>query len=274
MSRIKQTFSDLKQQHKKALIPFITAGDPNLKTSLQLMFKMVEAGANLIELGVPFSDPMADGPVIQKASERALLDQVSLDDVFELVRKFREKNTTTPIILMGYLNPIEIMGYETFAQKASEAGIDGVLTVDCPPEESEDFMSLLKQYNLDGIFLISPTTTAERIAYICEQASGFIYYVSIKGVTGSAVLDIDSISQRLGMIRKQTSIPVGVGFGIRDAKTAALLGSTADAVIVGSANVKLIEQGLANNISNDTITGQISGLLSSMRIALDDLGDR
>lgn len=269
MSRISSTFATLKDNNQKALIPYVTAGDPNLDITVPLMHKMVEAGANLIELGIPFSDPMADGPVIQKASERALLHNTSLLDVLEQVKQFRETDNQTPVILMGYLNPIEVMGYENFVEQANNAGVDGALIVDFPPEESHDFIRAMKQKEMDSIFLLSPTTTDERIQLICDQASGFVYYVAIKGVTGSAQLDTTDIANRISHIKTMTDLPIGVGFGIKDAQTASTLGAVADAVIVGSANVKLIEAGVENNLDNSAIIDDIYSLLSSIRKALD-----
>ncbi|MBF0264508.1 MAG: tryptophan synthase subunit alpha [Gammaproteobacteria bacterium] len=271
MSRISSVFESLKNNNQKALIPYITAGDPNLDITVPLMHEMVKAGANIIELGIPFSDPMADGPVIQKASERALVHNTSLMDVFNLVKQFREDDKDTPIILMGYLNPIEIMGYQNFVDQAHAADIDGVLIVDFPPEESHEFNIAMKEKELDTIFLLSPTTTDNRIKLICDQASGFVYYVAIKGVTGSAQLDTADIADRITHIKNMTQLPIGVGFGIKNAETASKLGAAADAVIVGSANVQLIESGIENNLNNQAIMQNIFDLLSSMRVALNQL---
>ncbi len=196
MSRIGQTFTALKAQNKKALIPFITAGDPGKGLTVPLMHALVEAGADIIELGVPFSDPMADGPVIQRASERALANKVGLHDVLAMTAEFRKTNTTTPVVLMGYANPVEHMGYETFAQAAKAAGVDGVLTVDIPPEESAGVSDVFKAHGLDPIFLLSPTTPESRVEQVAAVAGGFIYYVSLKGVTGSANLDMDEVAQQ------------------------------------------------------------------------------
>jgi tryptophan synthase alpha chain len=269
MSRIKQTFEQLKKEHKKALIPYVTATDPNPEITVDLLHAMVESGANILELGVPFSDPMADGPVIQKASERALLHGTSLTDVIALVKTFREKDQLTPVILMGYLNPVEVMGYEKFAKLASEAGVDAALIVDFPPEESQEFLAILKQNNLDSIFLLSPTTTDERIKLICDQANGFVYYVALKGVTGSADLDTIEVSKRVSKIKSITNLPVGVGFGIKDAKTAKNIGQSADAVIVGSAIVNIIAIGVEQKEENQSIINKITNLISEMRMALD-----
>ena len=236
-SRLKPCFDNLRAQQRTALIPFITAGDPKPEVTVPMMHAMVEAGVDVIELGVPFSDPMADGPVIQKASERALEFHTSLRDVIGMVKEFRKQNEQTPVVLMGYLNPVEIMGYEKFAQEASTAGVDGVLTVDLPPEEAEEAMSIFSKNNLDPIFLIAPTTTEDRIKKVCSVASGFVYYVSLKGVTGAANLDIQGVADKMKQIRAHTDLPIGVGFGIKDAETAASVGSVADAVVVPPAPV-------------------------------------
>ena len=212
MSRIQQTFAQLGEH--KALIPFITAGDPGPEQTVPLMHELVEAGANIIELGVPFSDPMADGPVIQAADERALEKDVSLHDVLEMVEQFRQRDQNTPIVLMGYLNPIEIMGYDDFAEQAQAAGVDGVLVVDMPPEEGEFFNQQMSGHGINTIFLVSPTTDRERIEIINKAASGYLYYVSLKGVTGASTLDVDSVAHKLEEIRSITKLPVGVGFGI------------------------------------------------------------
>lgn len=241
MSRIDARFEKLRAEGRKALIPFITAGDPNPDVTVPTMHSLVAAGADIIELGVPFSDPMADGPVIQKASERALVHHVSLRRVLEMVRTFREKDSETPVVLMGYLNPIEILGYRTFAEAAAAAGVDGVLTVDLPPEEAGDYLQALAGPGLAPIFLMAPTTDASRMDRICAAAKGFVYYVAVKGVTGAGNLDVAAVAEKLGEIRNHTDLPVGVGFGIKDGPSAARVGETADAVIVGSALVSRIE---------------------------------
>lgn len=240
MSRIASRFSELRAAGRTALIPYVTAGDPEPGVTVALMHAMVAAGVDIIELGVPFSDPMADGPVIQRAAERALRHHVSLRQVLEMVREFRKSDTHTPVVLMGYLNPVEVMGYEAFAGAAAEAGVDGVLTVDLPPEEAEEFLAALRPRGIDPIFLLAPTTDAGRMTRICEVAGGFVYYVSIKGVTGAAHLDTGEVAARLEEVRKHTSLPIGVGFGVRDAESAARLAAVADAVIVGSALVSRI----------------------------------
>ncbi|PKO52383.1 MAG: tryptophan synthase subunit alpha [Betaproteobacteria bacterium HGW-Betaproteobacteria-2] len=264
MSRIQSTFAALAQQKKKALIPYITAGDPHPKHTVNLMHALVDSGANMIELGIPFSDPMADGPVIQRASERALAHHVGLSDVLQMVRTFREKDTMTPVILMGYANPVEAMGIENFADQAKTAGVDGVLTVDYPPEECGEFVALLKSRELDPIFLLSPTTEASRIDTIVQQASGFVYYVSLKGVTGSQNLDIAQVTERLLGIRGKTSLPIGVGFGVRDAETARQVAEIADAIVVGSRMVQEIE-----NSSEQELLGNLAALTSELRAAID-----
>lgn len=246
MTRIAQTFQAL--NGKKALIPYITTGDPNLKTTLVLMHSLVQNGADIIELGIPFSDPMADGPTIAKASERALANHVSLRDVLATVRRFRQDNQTTPVVLMGYLNPIHKMGYETFAQAAADAGVDGVLTVDSPIENISPLQQALESRGVDCIFLIAPTTTEKRIQDIAEHARGFVYYVSLKGVTGSAQLDTDEVATKLAVLRKHIELPIGVGFGISDAASAAKIAQLADAVIVGSRIVKEIEQNVGHEV--------------------------
>ncbi|PIT14084.1 tryptophan synthase subunit alpha [Snodgrassella alvi] len=240
MSRIQQTFERL--HGRTALVSYITCGDPNLATTLQLMQTLVASGTDIIELGVPFSDPMADGPVIQAATERALRNHVSLADVLQVVAQFRQENQTTPVVLMGYLNPVYHMGYERFAQAAAQAGVDGVLTVDCPAEAIDDLYVQLQKNGLDCIFLIAPTTTDERIKLIGSRASGFVYYVSLKGVTGSSQLDTAEVSRKIDHLRQFIQVPVGVGFGIRDADSARRIGAIADAVIVGSRFVQTIAE--------------------------------
>lgn len=266
MSRIAACFQALQAQGKKALIPYITAGDPHPSITVPLMHSMVEAGASIIELGVPFSDPMADGPTIQLAHERALVHHTSLTNILAMVEVFRQTNQSTPVVLMGYLNPIEIMGYEAFAQAAQAAGVDGVLTVDLPPEEGKTVLPLFKAHGLDPIFLVAPTTPRLRMQAIAEAASGFIYYVSLKGVTGANTLDTAEVAARLAQMCAYTSLPLGVGFGIKDAATAAAIGQVADAVVVGSALIKQVE---ATPDDHAAIIKNISGLLASMRTALD-----
>ena len=268
MSRIKDCFSTLQNNYKKALIPFITAGDPAPDLTASMMHDLVSAGADIIELGVPFSDPMADGPVIQRASERALAKGTTTDDVFDIVKEFRSKNDTTPVILMGYLNPIEVMGYEKFAKRAGQVGVDGVLVVDLPPEEAAEFNAVFKKYDIDQIFLLSPTTKDERLDRICEVASGFLYYVSLKGVTGSNRLDINAVEEKLNQIRKKTSLPLGVGFGIKDPQIAEEVGRISDAVIIGSALVERIAEH-SDNI--EKMKNEITSFVKSLRNALDNI---
>ncbi len=264
MNRIDACFKHLREQKRKALVPYFTAGDPDPDTTVPMMHAMVEAGADMIELGVPFSDPMAEGPVIQRACERALLHHVSLKRVIEFVRAFRATNSTTPVVLMGYLNPVEVMGYATFAEQAAAAGVDGVITVDLPPEEATEFVAALDRHQLAPIFLVAPTSPPERIKMICSFARGFVYYVSLKGVTGAANLDISAVTDKLKQIRTATRLPVGVGFGIRDAPSAASVAAVADAVVVGSAVVKQIEEhGVAGAVN------AVAKLLREMRTAMD-----
>ncbi len=241
MSRIAERFAALGARGRPALIPFVTAGDPQPAVTLPLLHALVGAGADLIELGVPFSDPIADGPVIQRATERALAHRMSLRGVLELVRAFREGDTETPLILMGYLNPIEVMGYQAFATAAREAGVDGVLVVDVPPEEGETLVAALRGAGIDLIYLLAPTSTEERIRKIAKVASGFVYYVAVKGVTGAGHLDVEAVSEKLAEIRRLVPLPVGVGFGIKDADSARRVAEVADAVIVGSAIVSRME---------------------------------
>ena len=266
MSRLAACFESLRDQNLKALIPFVTAGDPEPDFTVGLMHEMVGAGANIIELGVPFSDPMADGPVIQAADERALKHHVSLNDVLDMVAAFRQQDATTPIVLMGYLNPIEILGYEKFADRAQTAGVDGVLVVDMPPEEAGEFSVFVKDRQIDLIYLISPTTDRARIQLISSQASGYLYYVSLKGVTGANTLDVDGVASKLAEIRSITALPVGVGFGIKDGPTAQSVSRIADAVVVGSALVKQIE---AAPDSPSQITTGITDRLREMRSMMD-----
>ena len=264
MSRIQTTFATLKQSGKKALIPFITAGDPHPDQTVAMLHGLVKAGGDLIELGVPFSDPMADGPVIQRASERALVHKVGLRHVLAMVKEFRQQDDKTPIILMGYANPIEAMGIEKFADAAKDAGIDGMLTVDYPPEESTEFNAMLKARDIDPVFLLSPTTDKARVDIIVNQASGFIYYVSLKGVTGSQNLDIVEVADRVASIRSQTNLPIGVGFGVRDAETAKAVASVADAVVVGSRMVQEVEKSNADNV-----VANLMAVTAELRAAID-----
>lgn len=266
MSRIQSVFATLKAQGKKALIPYITAGDPHPEQTVPLLHALVASGADMIELGVPFSDPMADGPVIQRASERALVHKMGLRKVLAMVKEFRSTNQTTPIVLMGYANPIEAMGSEQFVALAKESGVDGVLTVDYPPEECEEFNQTLAQAEIDSIFLLSPTTEPSRTELIVKQATGFLYYVSLKGVTGAANLDIVEVKKRVAEIRNQTSLPIGVGFGVRDAATAREVATIADAVVVGSRMVLAIESSGADNLITN-----VQALMKELRTAIDSV---
>ncbi|HZX32350.1 MAG TPA: tryptophan synthase subunit alpha [Rhodocyclaceae bacterium] len=264
MSRIQATFKRLEAQGRKALIPFITAGDPDGALTVPLMHALVDAGADVIELGVPFSDPMADGPTIQRASERALAKGMSLKKVLELVAAFRQTNSETPVVLMGYANPIEAMGQQAFADAAQKAGVDGVLVVDYPPEESVEFGRAMKASGIDPIFLLAPTSTEARIGQVAEVASGYVYYVSLAGVTGAGHLNTDAVAARLPAIREKTGLPVGVGFGIRDAATAARIAAFADAVVVGSRIIEEIEKSTA-----ETACANVKALVSDIRRGID-----
>ena len=249
MSRIAATFRALHEQRRTALIPYVTAGDPYADASVEIMLAMAEAGADVIELGVPFSDPMADGPVIQKASERALAKGIGMLQVLAMVRGFRAVNDRTPVVLMGYANPIERYGIERFVIDAKEAGVDGVLVVDYPPEECEAFAALLHDAGLDLIFLLAPTSTEARMQQVGRIASGYVYYVSLKGVTGAGHLDTAAVAAMIPRIRAFVKLPVGVGFGIRDAKTAQAVAAVSDAVVIGTALVQLLETRTRNNVA-------------------------
>ncbi|HEX2530374.1 MAG TPA: tryptophan synthase subunit alpha [Burkholderiaceae bacterium] len=264
MSRIQTTLAALALQHKKGLIPFITAGDPAPELTVPLMHALVAGGADIIELGVPFSDPMADGPVIQRASDRALAHGVGMRDVLGFVREFRLSNGTTPVVLMGYANPIERMGVAAFIQGVKQAGVDGVLVVDYPPEECEEFAAAMKENDLDAIFLLAPTSTDDRIEKLGKVASGYVYYVSLKGVTGSGHLDLDAVAAMIPKIKKHVHVPVGVGFGIRDAATAKAVATVSDAVVIGSRIIQELE-----NTPRDKAPGAIQDFIAGIRKALD-----
>lgn len=268
MSRIAQRFEALKTRGRTALIPYFTAGDPDPGLTVDLMHELVAAGADIIELGVPFSDPMAEGPVIQLACERALEHNISLRDVIALVTGFRQRDKKTPVILMGYLNPVEAMGYKEFAGEAVAAGVDGVLIVDMPPEEGAGPIEIFKAAGLDLIFLAAPTSTAGRLQKIAAASSGFVYYVSLKGVTGAGSLDVDAVRDKLREVRRYVDLPVGVGFGIKNAHDAAAIARVADAVVVGSAIVQRIAD---NQDDIQLIKSEISDLLSAMRRAMDSV---
>ena len=266
MSRLAKTFVKLADSNRKALIPFVTAGDPYPEFTVPLMHDMVKAGADVIELGVPFSDPMADGPVIQRASERALAQRMSLRRTLEIAMEFRRNNQETPVVIMGYANPIESMGYDAFANAAQRADIDGVLTVDLPPEEGSACCDLLKARDIDTIFLLAPNSTVERVQKMAAIGSGYLYYVSLKGVTGAGHLDTHDVEQRVKQIQQNTTLPIAVGFGVKDAETARQVSQLGDGVVVGSALISKIE----DNLSDPSLARQeIIELLRSMRAAMD-----
>lgn len=268
MSRIASAFGRLAKENRRGLVTFVTAGDPDPSITVDVMHALVSAGADLIELGVPFSDPMADGPVIQRASERALAAGMTLKRVLAMVDEFRARDEETPVVLMGYLNPFEIAGYETFAAAAQNAGADGVITVDLPPEEADGFRDAIRSRDLDLVFLLAPTSDDGRIERICAQASGFVYYVSLKGVTGAGHLDVESVQDKVRHIKTFTSLPVSVGFGIRDAESAARIASVSDAVVVGSALVLEMEQHLDRL---NEIPRAVADVVAPMRRAMDAL---
>ncbi len=262
MSRIAKAFAS----GRKALIPYITAGDPHPGLTVELMHALVEGGADILELGVPFSDPMADGPVIQRAAERALVHKVRLLDVLAMVRQFRERDAVTPVVLMGYANPIERLGLQRFAADAREAGVDGVLVVDYPPEEAVDFAAAMKAQGLDPIFLLAPTSSDARIEQVGRLASGYVYYVSLRGVTGAAHLDADAVAAVFPRLRRHLpELPIGVGFGIRDASSAKAVARVADAVVIGSALVQLVERAGPDNAATE-----LRDFLRAIRQALDE----
>ena len=264
MSRIQGRFEALAKARRKALIPYITAGDPHPSLTVPLMQALVEAGSDILELGVPFSDPMADGPVIQRSGERALKHGVGLAHVLGMVSEFRRKDSETPIVLMGYANPIEAMGIERFAAAAKAAGIDGVIVVDYPPEECLDFCALMKRNGVDPIFLLAPTSTKKRIDEVARSGSGYLYYVSLRGVTGASNIDFSEISNKIPAIRAATRMPIGVGFGIRDAESARRIAASADAVVIGSRIIQEIEAG-----APDQAVARVKAFLQPIRQALD-----
>ena len=269
MSRISQCFTRLKAQGRKALVPYITAGDPDIDNTLGIMHALVTNGADVIELGFPFSDPSSDGPVIQRAIERSLARGTTLRKTLDVVARFRETNNDTPIVLMGYLNPVEFMGYRKFTDAAVAAGIDGVILVDMPPEESHDLHVILRDAGLDTIYLVAPTTNDARAEQICKQSSGYVYYVSLKGVTGAAHLDIESVVSNLDRLRRHTNLPLAVGFGIHDADSAARIAAVSDGVVVGSALIKRIaELGEGQACTSEQLIAQ-TGIIASMRAAMD-----
>jgi tryptophan synthase alpha chain len=264
MSRIQTVFEKLKLHRRKALISFITAGDPNPRLTVPLMHALVEAGTDVIELGVPFSDPMADGPTIQRASERALKHHVGLHHVLDMVAEFRRGDAATPVVLMGYGNPVEAMGWEKFAQRCEEAGVDGVLTVDFPPEESSAEFAHLVRHGIDPIFLLAPTSSEARVERVAGQARGYVYYVSLKGVTGAGHLDLAAIEQKIPQLRRHLDLPIGVGFGIRDAATARAVAKLCDGVVVGSRIVQEIE-----NSNEQDAVANVGKLVRELRQAVD-----
>ncbi len=266
MSRIQTTFSRLGSQHRKALITFITAGDPAPELTVPLMHAMVESGADILELGVPFSDPMAEGPVIQRANERALKFNVGMHDVLEYVRAFRKQDAQTPVVLMGYANPIERMGIDRFVAEAHAAGADGAIVVDYPPEEAEGFAQKLKAHDMDLIFLLAPTSSEQRIRQVAQISSGFSYYVSLRGVTGAGHIDTGEVSERLAKIRQHVNLPIGVGFGIRDPETAKAVASVSDAVVIGSRIIQEIE-----NTPKEEVVQAVQTFLSGIRKAIDEV---
>jgi len=264
MSRIQGRFEALAKAKRKALIPYIMAGDPHPSLTVPLMHGLVEAGADIIEFGVPFSDPMADGPVVQRSGERALKHGVGLSKVLEMVTDFRKSDTATPVVLMGYANPIEAMGIEKFASAAKAAGIDGVIVVDYPPQECVEFSALMKRNDIDPIFLLAPTSTKKRIDEVARSGSGYLYYVSLRGVTGAANIDLSDVAAHIPQIRKATQLPIGVGFGIRDAESARRVAQTADAVVIGSRIIQEIENGRPEDA-----VARVKNFLKPIREALD-----
>jgi len=264
MSRIAARFARLREQGRKGLIPYITAGDPAPALTVPLMRALVESGADILELGVPFSDPMADGPVNQRSSERALANGVGLRDVLAMVKEFRGQDTGTPVVLMGYANPVEAMGGEQFLAAASDAGVDGVIVVDYPPEEAAPFAALAKSRGVDAIFLLAPTSTPDRIRDVARIGSGYLYYVSLKGVTGAASLDLTDVAKRIPLLREATKLPIGVGFGIRDAQSAQRVAELADAVVIGSRIIQEIEAA-----GPDKAVERVRELIKPIRAALD-----
>ncbi|MBV1880525.1 MAG: tryptophan synthase subunit alpha [Pseudomonadales bacterium] len=266
MSRVKACFEQLKAKNKTALIPYLTAGDPQPDCTVKAMHALVEGGADIVEVGVPFSDPMADGPVIQQAVERALAHDVSLTHVLAMVKEFRQKDDTTPIILMGYLNPIEVMGYEKFIRAAHEAGVDGNIIVDLPPEEADEYIALTDKYELSRVFLVAPTTTEARIKIISDASSGYIYYVSLKGVTGAASLNVAEVTEKMAVMARHTNLPISVGFGIKDAESAAAVSKVAEGVVVGSAIVNRMKDRQDNPGS---IPEELCQFMRNLRLAMD-----
>ncbi len=269
MSRIAGRFQQLAERGRTALIPYIVAGDPVLDITVGLMHRLVESGADIIEVGVPFSDPMSEGPVIQLAHERSLANGTSLRDALAVVAEFRETDTETPVLLMGYANPVEHMGYARFADAAAQAGVDALLTVDIPPEEVGLVNEELQRVGMDNIFLVAPTTPEERLQHIASQATGFIYYVSLKGVTGAGHMDTQEVAERLATIRGHSDLPVAVGFGIKDAESARAVASVADGVVVGSALVNALAAAIENGADHDSAVSAATALLTEIRQGID-----
>jgi len=269
VTRLSTCFDALRADNRKAVIPYIVAGDPSREGTVTLMHRLVDAGADIVELGVPFSDPMSEGPVIQKGHERALANGISLRDVLAMVTEFREQNAVTPVVVMGYANPVERMGYASFADACAQAGVDGLITVDLPPEEVKTLRAELTRVSIDNIFLISPTTPEARIKTIVESASGFIYYVAVKGVTGAGHLDIADVSSYMSKIKAQTALPICVGFGIKDAASASAVASVADGVVVGSALIDTMAQAMAGGDSEQTAADRAIALLADIRQGVD-----
>lgn len=266
MSRLAARFRALREEGRAALVPFVTAGDPDPGVTRKLLPRLVEAGADVIEVGVPFSDPMADGPVIQRAGERALAAGTSLAGVLDVVRGFRAADPHTAVVLMGYLNPIEAMGPVRFADRAAEAGVDGVIVVDMPPEEGEPLLAALRERGIDPVFLLSPTTSPERMRRIASEGAGFLYYVSLKGITGAGHLDTGAVAEALARVRAVSDLPVGVGFGIADAEAARRVAAVADAVVVGSAIVRRVEEALDEP---ERIPDHVAAFVAELRGAVD-----
>ena len=269
--RIARRFGELAASDRKALIPYVVAGDPERDITVTLMHQLVSAGADIIELGVPFSDPMAEGPVIQRGHERALERGIRLRDALDMVAEFRQQDGDTPVLLMGYANPVVGMGFAAFADRAREVGLDGLLTVDMPPEEVEELNRELKRTGIDNIFLVAPTTPSERVEKIAEVATGFVYYVSLKGVTGAGHLDVDDVESHVAGIRRYTDLPVAVGFGIKDAASARRVARCADGVVVGSALVKLLADRQQEGAAEGALLEAAATLLGDIRSGIDNL---
>ena len=271
MSRIGKCFERLANENRKALVIYVMAGDPDTSVTVKLMHEMVAAGVSMIELGVPFTDPEADGPVIQLAAQRALSRNVSLRDALAVVTEFRKSDQDTPVVLMGYLNPIERMGYEKFAKSAASAGVDGTITVNVPPEEGDLLDSFLCEAGIDPVYLLAPTTSEERARFIFSRTRGFAYYVSLKGTTGASTLNVADVSERLGVLRKHATVPVAVGFGIKTGDDAAAVAQIADGVVIGAAVVGIIE---ANQAEPEVIPARVGEFVGAIRAAMDADGPR